>query len=149
MACCVDRFPMNPAQTTLEALLVGAGLAQLVVALLNFRLERILHWEDELSRLPSLIREVFTVHKWFISITLMVFAIITLRFRADLATGATELGRWLAAGIGMFWLIRTALQWGYYGREHWVGKPRETTVHWILTVGYSGLAATYLAAAFG
>ncbi len=47
------------------------------------------------------------------------------------------MSRWIAAGIGIFWSIRTALQWCYYGHGHWVGKPRETAVHWILTVGYS------------
>lgn len=142
-------FPMTPDHPVLETFLAGAGLAQIVVAVLNFRLERILRWEDELSRLPSLIREVFHVHKWFISISLLIFAIITLRFVTEMATGATEMSRWIAAGIGIFWSIRTALQWCYYGHGHWVGKPRETAVHWILTVGYSGLAATYLVAALG
>lgn len=139
---------INLISANLSYLLTAAAVGQLAIALINLRLDRLLHWESELRELPLLLREVFTVHKWFITITLTIFGILTLRFAGELGSGTTELARWLAGGIGLFWAIRTAIQWVYYDWSHWVGKPRLTAVHWILTVSYGGCAAVYLAAAF-
>lgn len=139
---------MNSTSDLLELLLAAAALAQTVVAILNLQLERILGWKAAIAGLPPLIREVFVVHKWFISITLFGFAAITLRFAPEIAGGASELSRWIAAVIGLFWSIRTFIQWGYYSHNHWIGKRRETAVHWTLTFAYAGLAGVYLFCAF-
>lgn len=134
--------------TLLPILLAAAAVGQLAVAALNLRLDRILRWEPELEQLSPLLRQVFFVHKWFISITLAIFGILTLRFAREMGHGETDLARWLAAGIGAFWGIRTVIQWCYYDSEHWRGKPGPTAVHWILTVAYGGCSAVYLLAAF-
>ena len=55
---------------------------------------------------------------------------------------------WFAAGVALFWSLRTVIQRFLFGCEHRRGKRRETVVHWILTVGYGGFAVVYLAAAF-
>jgi len=139
---------MTPNPAFFESLLIAAALGQLAVAALNLRLEAILGWKPHLETLPPLMREVFVVHKWFISITLVIFATLTLRFAGEIASGASSLGRWLAAAIGIFWAIRTVIQWCYYGRDNWRGKGRETAVHWILTLVYGGWTALYLFCAF-
>ena len=131
-----------------EGLLIAAAIGQITIAAINLRLDKILQWEGELSGLSKLIREVFHVHKWFITITLIIFGLITLRFAHDIASGAYDMARWFAAGVGFFWCLRTVIQWSFYSWEHWRGRRRETVVHWILTVGYGGFAVVYLAAAF-
>ena len=55
------------------------------------------------------------------------------------------IGRWLAAGIGIFWLIRWLMQFFYYDSSHWRGKRAETIVHIFL---YGSFAGVYLLAAF-
>jgi hypothetical protein len=59
------------------------------------------------------------------------------------------MGRWLAMGIGAFWALRTVLQITFYSSSHWRGKAGRTAIHIILLGLYSGMAATYLLAAFG
>jgi len=130
-------------------LLQIAAALQLAVALLNLFLVRLLNWEDDLKRMPLLLREVFRVHAWFISITLSIFAAITWRFAAEMGNGADPVCQWLAAGIGMFWAIRTVLQVAYYSRSHWLGRPTRTLVHILLLFLYGGLAGVYLGAALG
>ena len=125
-----------------------AGL-QLAIAMLNMFLVPLLKWKDELSQVPLLLREVFQVHVWFISITLMIFAVITWRFANDLAGGNNPLGRWLAAGIGVFWLIRTILQVTYYSSSHWRGQFGRTAVHVACLLIYGGFASVYLSTALG
>lgn len=137
---------------TLTLLLQAAAVGQILIACLNLAIPSILRWAPDMERLPLLLREVFHVHKWFVTLTLTIFAVLTWRF-ADLMAGAhaspeSSLAAWLAAGIGGFWLVRWIMQWAYYSWSHWRGQPGRIAVHIILTVAYGGCAATYLVAAF-
>jgi hypothetical protein len=124
-----------------------AAAAQLGIALLNLALPRIMRWRDDLNRMPLLIREVFHVHAWFVSITLGIFAVMTWRFAAEMTTNAAC--RWLAAAMGLFWALRTLLQVSYYSSSHWRGRPGRTVMHVTLLLIYGGFAAVYLWASFG
>ena len=130
-------------------LLPIAAVTQLAIAVMNLFLVRLLKWRDELARMPLLLREVFQVHAWFISVTLAIFAAMTWRFAALMAGGADPVCRWLAAGIGLFWGIRAVLQLTYYSSTHWRGQPRRLVAHLALLLVYGGFAALYLWTAFG
>ena len=125
-----------------------AAVTQIGVALLNLALIRIMKWKPDLERMPLLIREVFRIHCYFISITLGIFGIVTWRFTPEIASAANGIAMWLATGIGLFWLIRSAMQWLHYSPTHWRGNGTRTAIHFILFFGYAALAAVYLAAAF-
>lgn len=107
---------------------------------------RLLKWKEELNRTPLLMQEVFHVHCWFISVTLALFGVMTWRFAAEMI--AHEPCRWLAAGIGLFWMLRTVLQFAYYSSSHWRGLPGRTIIHIALLVIYGGFATIYLWAGF-
>ena len=126
-----------------------AALVQLGVAVLNLFLIRIMKWEPDLARAPLLIREVFHIHVHFISITLVIFGLLTWRFAGDLARGANPLGVWLAVGIAIFWGARSVMQWLHYSPRHWRGNSTRTAIHWALFLGYGAIAITYAAAASG
>ena len=125
-----------------------AAVTQIGVALLNLGLIRIMKWKPDLERMPLLIREVFRIHCYFISITLAIFGIITWRFAPEIATAASGIAVWLAIGIGAFWLIRSSMQWVHYSPTHWRGNPGRTLIHFVLFFGYALLATVYFAAAF-
>jgi hypothetical protein len=131
----------------LELLLRIAALAQLGVAILNLFLVRIMKWQGDLATAPLLIREVFQIHIYFISITLAIFGTLTWRFAGELATGAHPLSAWLAFGIGAFWGIRSVMQWSHYSGVHWHGDKLRTAIHWLLFFGYGVFAAVCLTAA--
>jgi len=122
---------------------------QFFVAILNLFVVSLLKWREDLLRAPLLLREVFQVHAWFISITLTIFALLTWHFATDIAAHTNAIGNWLAAGIGTFWAIRTVLQGTYYSSSHWRGLIGRTLIHTLLLFIYGGLAAVYLWAAFG
>jgi hypothetical protein len=140
---------MNSLTKLLEFGLHVAAIAQLGVALLNLGLIRIMKWQTDLDRMPLLIREVFRIHCYFISITLAIFGVITWRFAGEIATAANPIAVWLAVGIGCFWLVRSAMQWLHYSPTHWRGDVSRTVIHFLLFGGYGALAAVYLAAALG
>jgi hypothetical protein len=131
----------------LELLLRLAALAQLGVALLNLFLVRIMKWRSELDTAPLLIREVFQIHIYFISITLAIFGALTWRFAGEIATAAHPICVWLALGIGAFWAVRSVMQWSHYSTVHWRGDRLRTVIHWILFLGYGAFAAIYFTAA--
>ena len=133
---------------TLSSLLRIAAAAQLSIALLNLFLVRLLDWKADLDRMPLLLREVFHVHCWFISITLAIFGLTTLRHADAMAESSNEVCRWLTAGIGIFWAIRTVLQVTYYSGSHWRGRPVRTAMHVALLATYGGLALVYSLSAF-
>jgi hypothetical protein len=131
----------------LELLLRLAALAQLSVAVLNFFLIRIMKWRSDLDAVPLLIREVFQIHIYFISITLAIFGALTWRFAPEFATGAQPICVWLAIGIGIFWAVRSVMQWTHYSAVHWRGDGVRTLIHWMLFLGYGAFAAVYFTAA--
>ncbi|MBI4657552.1 MAG: hypothetical protein HY735_01675 [Verrucomicrobia bacterium] len=128
-------------------LLRAAAAGQLAIAILNLCLIRILGWREDLARMPLLVRQVFHVHCWFISVTLTLFAVMTWRFAGEFSTNAVC--RWLAAGIGLFWALRTVLQATYYSSSHWRGQTGRTAIHAALLAIYGGFATVYAMAAFG
>ena len=132
----------------LELLLRGAALAQFAVAILNLFLIRIMKWQPDLERAPLLIREVFRIHVFFISITLAIFAALSWRFASEIAVASSSIYVWLAAGIGIFWAVRSLMQWTHYSTSHWRGDLTRTVIHWMLFFGYGAMALTYFAAAF-
>src|SRR2546422_10700767 len=84
-------------------LLQIAAAIQLAITLLNLFLIRLLKWKEDLERMPLLLREVFQVHVWFISITLVFFTAMTWRFAPEIASRANPVCQSLAPAIGLFW----------------------------------------------
>ena len=121
---------------------------QIGIAILNLFLVRILRWQEELARVDLLLREVFQIHAWFISISLAIFGVMTRRFAGEVASGADPVVRWLAGAIGIFWATRAVLQVTYYSRSHWRRNARRTVIHFLLLITYSGFAGVYLLCAF-
>jgi hypothetical protein len=140
---------VNPSRLiSLELVLRVAAFAQFAVAILNLFLIRIMKWKPDLERAPLLFREVFRIHVVFISITLSIFGALTWGFAHEIAHAVSPLAIWLAVAIGLFWLIRSAMQWLHYSPSHWRGDALRTVIHWALFLGYGAMATVYLAAAF-
>ena len=133
----------------LEPWLAAAGVAQLGVAIVNLGVVRLLRWKGELARLPLLMREVFQVHVWFISLTLAIFGSTTVRFARELAIGRNPALTWLAAAIAIFWSVRVVIQVAYYSASHWRGNKARLLIHLLLLVVYGGMALVYAMAAWG
>ena len=124
------------------------ALTQLLIAVLNLCLVRIMKWEEEVQKMDRLVREVFHMHGHFLSVSLTIFGVLTLRFAEELAAGSSILGCWLSGSIGVFWLIRWLMQFFYYSPSHWKGKGKETLMHVSLVLVYGFIAGVYLLAAF-
>lgn len=90
-----------------------AGFVQLAIAFANFFLPRKLKYRENLSRVSPIIRQIFVVHSIYIVAVVLLFAAATFGFAGELSSGH-GLGRFLAAAIALFWLLRAPVQLFYY-----------------------------------
>ena len=124
-------------------LLWSAGLVLILIAAPNFFLPRKLHYQENLGRVAPIIRQVFVVHSVYIVCVVLLFAAVTLGFAPELASGR-GLGRFLAAGIAVFWLFRAPVQLLYYDaslrRTNRLGNIAFTAAAIFLTVAYGAAA---------
>ena len=120
-----------------------AGLVQIAIASANFFLPRKLKYQESLERVAPIIRQIFVVHSVYIVGVLLLFAAVTLGFASELASGR-GLGRFLAAGIAVFWLFRAPVQLLYYDaslrRTNRLGDIAFTAAAIFLTVAYGAAA---------
>jgi amino acid permease len=127
----------------LLAILWLAALVQILIAAANFYLPRKLKYQENLERVAPIIRQIFVVHSVYIVGVLLLFAALTFGFAAELASGH-GLGRFLAAGICVFWLFRAPVQLLYYDaslrRTNRLGDIAFTAAAVFLTVAYGAAA---------
>jgi hypothetical protein len=120
-----------------------AGLVQIAIASANFFLPRKLKYQENLERVAPIIRQIFVVHSVYIVGVLLMFAALTLGFASELASGR-GLGRFLAAGIAVFWLFRAPVQLLYYDaslrRTNRLGDIAFIAAAIFLTVAYGAAA---------
>lgn len=127
----------------LLVLLWLAGFVQILIAASNLFMPRKLNYQENLECVSPIIRQIFVVHSVYIVGVLLLFAALTLGFASDLASGK-GLGRFLAAGIAVFWLFRAPVQLLYYDaslrRTNRLGDIAFTTAAIFLTVAYGAAA---------
>jgi hypothetical protein len=120
-----------------------AGLVQIAIASANFFLPRKLKYQENLELVAPIIRQIFVVHSVYIVGVLLLFAALTLGFAPELASGH-GLGRFLAAGIAVFWLFRAPVQLLYYDaslrRSNRLGDIAFTAAAMFLTGAYGAAA---------
>lgn len=100
----------------IETALWVAGAVQMAIFAANFYVPQKLQYRQGISGAPKIIRQVFYVHAGYVAGVVLLFALISFLFAPDLASGA-GLGRFIAAGICVFWACRVPLQAFYYDAE--------------------------------
>jgi hypothetical protein len=121
-----------------------AGIVQVAIASANLYLPSKLRYRENLSRVSPIIRQIFVVHSVYIVGVVLLFAAVTFGFAGDVASGQ-GLGRFLAAAMALFWLVRAPVQLLYYDATL---RQENRWGDIAFTAGALFLAATYGAASF-
>jgi vacuolar-type H+-ATPase subunit I/STV1 len=98
---------------TLASLLWTAGFVQIAISAANLYLPAKLKRGENLERVAPIIRQIFFVHSAYVVGVVLLFAGISFAFANELASGH-GLGRFLAASMAVFWLVRAPVQIFYY-----------------------------------
>jgi hypothetical protein len=67
------------------------------------------------------------VHTFFIGVTVALMGLLCLLVPNELLE--TKLGKYIAAGLCLFWLLRCLIQFFYYSSSLWRGRRFETIIH--------------------
>src|SRR5260370_41546452 len=121
-----------------------ASAIQFAIAAANVALPKKLHYHVNLSKV-SIVRQIFITHSLYLVGVVLLFAVLTLFFPSDRASGA-GLGRFLAASISVFWFFRVPVQLFYYGREL---RKQSPVAHWAFASSALYLSVVYGLAAVG
>lgn len=120
-----------------------AGFVQVAIASANLFIPKKLNYRENLARVAPIIRQVFVVHSVYLVGVVLLFAVLTFGFAAELASGR-GLGRFLAASMAIFWLFRTPVQLLYYDaslrRTNRLGDVAFTSAALFLTITYGAAA---------
>ena len=121
-----------------------AGGVQLAIAAANFVLPRKLRYEENLTRVDPIIRQIFVVHSAFIVFVLVAFATLCFLFAPEFR--ASPLGRFLSGWLALFWALRLVVQWVYYDAEV---RHRNLLAHWLFSLAIVYLVVVFTLPALG
>jgi len=113
-----------------------AGLAHLISLTAMIYAPINLCWDEELARLPHLVRQMCHVYQAYTGVTIAALGLVSLFCAPDLASG-TPLARAVCGYIALFWGARLALQRIY------AFAPHLTTP--LLRLGYHSLTFLFIA----
>lgn len=103
------------------------GVLLIALALVHIFFPKYFNWDKELASLSLINQQLIWVHTLFIALTIFLMGLLCLTSSDELIE--TNLGKKIAAGLGIFWVIRLFIQFFGYSSKLWKGKTFETSVH--------------------
>jgi hypothetical protein len=100
----------------MKALLMLAGLGQLVLAVGSLTLPRILGWSEDTAKLRPLTRQVFWTYATYIWVTNICFGVVS-TFAPDWLLDRSPLARVVTGYIMAYWGARVLVQVFYFDRS--------------------------------
>jgi hypothetical protein len=119
----------------LPNLIVAGGIGQLGVLIASALVPVQLNWQQELSSLSKLVRQMYWVYGGYVVLSIVAFALISIFNSRELASGS-GLARAFCFYVAVFWGVRLVLQ-GVFDV-----KPYLTT--WWLKGGYHLLTLLFM-----
>lgn len=108
------------------------GLLMLGLALVHIIFPKYFEWTKELGSVILINKQMMYVHTFFVAMVLFLMGILCLTSSNELVE--TNLGKKIAFGFAVFWLIRLLIQFFGYSSELWKGKRFETSVHIVFSI---------------
>ncbi len=130
----------------MEFHLKAVGLIMIVLAAVHIIFPRYFDWKVELGSLSVINRQMMYVHTLFIALTVFLMGILCLGYSSEIA--GTFLGKRIAIGCGIFWLVRLLVQFFGYSSELWKGKKFETFIHILFALLWTYFTALFFITGF-
>ncbi len=120
-----------------------AGAGHFTVLIASFQVPYRLRWREDLAKLTSFNRKLMWVHGGFAIYTIVSFGVLTLLLHDQILRG-DRAALALAAFIGIYWLLRVAVDLTYYDHTDWPKGRGFVAGHALLTLLFVFLVVTYL-----
>ncbi|POY38956.1 hypothetical protein C3K47_00180 [Solitalea longa] len=103
---------MNKLELTIEI----AGFAQIALVIGSLLIPSLLKWKEELSKVKSLIRQIFWTYAAYILATNLSFGLISVMGANELINGSF-MAKSITFFILIYWLSRILIQFFYFDRK--------------------------------
>lgn len=118
------------------------GFLLIVLSIVHAIFPKYFNWENEFRSLSLINRQMMYVHTFFLALTLFLMGILCLTSAKEIVE--TELGKRLALGLGIFWIVRLFFQFLGYSSKLWKGKIFETTIHILFSILWTYLSFIFI-----
>lgn len=104
-----------------KTLLILCGIGHIVLGLSSLVIPRMLNWENALSSVPVLIRQIFWTYAGYILSINIFFGVISILYPDELLSGS-GLSNALLILITLYWFSRVVIQFVYFDKT---GVPQK------------------------
>ena len=119
------------------------GVAHFLILFASFQVPHRLGWKKDLQQLMPFNRKLLWVQSGFTVLTIIAFGTLTLTLHTEMLRGdRAALG--LACFIGIYWTARILVDAFYFSHEDWPKGTAFVVGHFLLTLLFLVLAASYL-----
>ena len=118
------------------------GVLLIILALLHSFFPKYFKWEQELSSLSIINRQMMYVHAFFIALGIFLMGLLCLNFSHELSK--TGIGKTISLGFGIFWTVRLCVQFFGYSSKLWKGKPFECFIHILFSMFWTYLSVIFI-----
>ena len=118
------------------------GIMLIALSLVHAIFPWYFHWKEELKDLSIMNRQMMKVHTFFIAFVVFGIGLLNVFCTDDLIN--TALGKKIAIFLGIFWGIRSFMQFFGYSSKIWKGKTFETMVHIVFSIFWLYMTYVYL-----
>ncbi len=118
------------------------GILLIILACVHVVFPKYFNWAKETSTMSLINRQMMYVHTLFIALTVFLMGLLCVTSATEMVT--TPLGKKIALGLGIFWIIRLLIQLFGYSSKLWKGKGFETVVHITFTAFWVYMSLVFL-----
>lgn len=123
------------------------GSLLLALSLMHVILPKYLKWEQELTSLSLITKQILYVHTFFIAFIVLLMGLLCLSYSHELLHD--PFGSVICLGLFVFWLTRLIFQFFVYSPKVWRGKRFETVIHVVFSVMWLYFTGVFLLSYIG
>ena len=118
------------------------GWLLIALALMHIIIPKYFKWEQELTTLSLITKQILYVHTFFIAFTVLLMGLLCLNYADQLIND--PFGDVISLGLFGFWLTRLIFQFFVYSPTVWRGKKFETTMHVVFSIAWLYFTMVFL-----
>ena len=117
------------------------GSLLIILASIHIFFPKYFDWKNGLKSLNLINKQMMIVHTFFIALIIFLMGLLCLTSTTELIE--TNLGKKIAFGLGVFWIMRLFFQFFIYSSKLWKGKLFETIMHILFSLLWSYFSLTF------
>ncbi len=117
------------------------GYLLILLAFIHVIFPKKFDWKKECGSLSLINKQMMYIHTFFIALVVLLMGLLCITSYSELIE--TPLGRKIALGLFIFWIIRFFVQFFGYSSELWRGKKFETIVHIVFSIFWAYISTVF------